>query len=518
VDAHPPARPSLLLPPGVEVPQGGSDEESLHDLNLDRILESVLAGLAEYGLEGHLRTPLPSVEAVRYRHAVLRDLQDPGLRSAVRDFTGELHRVRGALQRSERARHPLQRSLVFLEAARLYADTVTGFATALSQTAHRSDGFAGLAAHVAGLASAPAFASLDTEADAVTERLAGATFRLQLRQSRVTVSRPIEDEGVHAVELAAVFGAFVGEARSTVPWLPDERDDSDPLELAIAERAAQLHPDAFAALDRFCAAHRALIHPDLDAAARELRFYLGVLDWSDRLTAAGLPVCLPEVTEATEDDAGVRLDDAYDAALALARAWDHRDIVGNDAELGGGERVIVVTGPNQGGKTTFARAVGQVLHLASVGLPVPARAARVPLVDRVVSNFARGEDLHDQRGALERDVVRCEAVLRRTTPRSIVILNEVFTSTTVADALLLSRRVLDRVLGRGCLCVWVTFLDELAALGPAVVSYVSQVDPDDPAVRTFEVTRCPSGGPTYAELLARAHGLDADAIRRRLAR
>ena len=115
-------------------------------------------------------------------------------------------------------------------------------------------------------------------------------------------------------------------------------------------------------------------------------------------------------------------------------------------------------------------------------------------------------------------MVRCEAVLRRTTPRSIVILNEVFTSTTVADALLLSRRVLDRVLGRGCLCVWVTFLDELAALGPAVVSYVSQVDPDDPAVRTFEVTRCPSGGPTYAELLARAHGLDADAIRRRLAR
>lgn len=515
MDGDPRARPSLLLPPGVEAPQEGSDHESLRDLNLDRVIESVLAGLHEYGLETHLRTPLPSVNAVRYRHAVLRDLQEPQLRGAVRTFAAGLHRVRDGLQRSERARHPVQRRLVFLEAAQLYVGTVADLASALGCTPHRSAGIAGLTEHVAAYAASPAFASLDRDAREVAERLAGATFRLQLRQSRVTVSRPVEDEGVHADELAAVFGAFLGEGRSSLPWLPAERDDSDPLEIAIAERAAQLHPDAFAALERFCSAHRPLVSPDLDAAARELRFYLGVLDWSDRLTAAGLPVCLPEVTDS---DAGVRLDDAYDAALALAHAWDHRKVVPNDVELEPAERVVVVTGPNQGGKTTFARAVGQVLHLASVGLPVPARAARVPLVDRVVSNFARGEDLHDQRGALERDVVRCATVLGRATPRSVVVLNEVFTSTTVQDALLLSRRVLDRVLGLNCLCVWVTFLDELAGQGPAVVSYVSQVDPDDPTIRTFEVTRCPSGGPTYAELLARAHGLDADAILRRLAR
>jgi DNA mismatch repair protein MutS len=64
--------------------------------------------------------------------------------------------------------------------------------------------------------------------------------------------------------------------------------------------------------------------------------------------------------------------------------------------------------------------------------------------------------------------------------------------------------------------VWVTFVDELASLDPAVVSMVCGVDPADPTRRTFELTRRPADGRAYAVAIARAHGLTYDELRRRL--
>ncbi len=109
------------------------------------------------------------------------------------------------------------------------------------------------------------------------------------------------------------------------------------------------------------------------------------------------------------------------------------------------------------------------------------------------------------------------AILDAATPDSLVILNELFSSTTVADAAELSRATLARLQATGCRCIWVTFLTELAR-EPGVVSLVSQVDPADPTVRTFRVERQDAGGPTWAETLAVAVGLDRDSLRARLGR
>jgi DNA mismatch repair ATPase MutS len=136
--------------------------------------------------------------------------------------------------------------------------------------------------------------------------------------------------------------------------------------------------------------------------------------------------------------------------------------------------------------------------------------------DRVVTLFERQEQVVDRVSMLERDLLRAATLLDRSTDRTVVVVNELFSSTATKDATVLGERVLRRLLAQRALTVYVTFIDELTALDPAVVSMVSTVDPADPATRTFRVVRKPADGRAYAIALATRYGLTRDQVRGRV--
>lgn len=246
-----------------------------------------------------------------------------------------------------------------------------------------------------------------------------------------------------------------------------------------------------------------------------MQFYVGYLELMKRLQATGLSFCYPEVSARSKEVAATA---TFDLALAVKLTREGGEVVGNDFHLQGPERMFVVSGPNNGGKTTFARTFGQLHHLAALGLPVPGRDARLFLPDRIFTHFEREEDIRTLRGKFEDELHRIHAILQEATADSVLIMNESFGSTTLRDAVVVGTEVMKRIIALDALCVFVTFVDELSSLSESTVSMMSTVVPDDPAVRTFNVVRKPADGLAYAAALADKYGLTTELLRRRIAR
>ncbi|MBX5474705.1 MAG: DNA mismatch repair protein MutS [Thermoleophilia bacterium] len=434
------------------------------------------------------------------------------MRTAVVAFANAMQRVRRYLTLVEKQHYRYEKERWFLDAAALYRDAISALLEALRELDLGSPGLVALREYLAVYTSSEGFASLASESRDVLAGLDRVRYTLRIKGARVAVSA-YEDEPDYSVEVEEAFARFrQGDVEDHLVEIPDS-GSMDHVEARIAELVARIYPDEFRALDEFCARHRGFLDAHVARFDREVQFYLAWLEHGERLAAAGLDFCYPTVSTSCKAES---VEGGFDIALAATLVGEGRPPVRNDFFLRGPERILVVTGPNQGGKTTFARMIGQLHYLAGLGVPVPARRARLFLPDRVFTHFEREEDIRTLHGKLDDELVRIREILEQASGDSVVVLNETFASTTLRDALFLGTEVLTRLARLGCLAVWVTFVDELASLNEATVSMVACVAADDPSQRTFEIVRRPADGRAYAWALADKYGLSYERLRERI--
>ena len=484
------------------------------DLHLDQVLASMTAGREDYDLKPFFYTPLRDIGAVRYRHEVICDLEKPEVLGSVRAFAEQMRRMREHLAQVGKLRYKQQKQRWFLDAVDSYCEAVGALADELTRAALDSRALGAFRQYLTDYRNSERFTGLVSQTDNLLEGLARIGYCVHIRGNRVRVSR-YDGEGDYSAEVTETFAEFRQGAVKDHRVKLSQWADMNHVEAQILGLVAQLHPEVFVALDRFCTRQVDFLDPAIGAFDREVQFYLAYLEYIQRFQAAGLPFCYPEVIAQSGE---VYPEEAFDLALANKLVPECSAVVANDFCLEGLERILVVTGPNQGGKTTFARMVGQLHYLASLGYPVPGRRARLLLPDQVFTHFEREEDLANLRGKLEDELVRIHDILGRATANSVIVMNESFASTTLRDALVLGTAVMQRLIQLGCLSVCVTFVDELASLDDATVSMVSLVAPENPALRTYKVVRKPADGLAYAAAIANKYGLSHRSLRRRIAR
>ncbi len=506
---------SILWPEGRPVSQPIPQAPAYFgDLNLDQVVAGVAskdpgAELLGSVLCDHVR----DVDTVRYRQEVFRDLGDGELLTHLYQFAQAMTQVESHLAQLAKMSFPYQRAAWFLDASTLYCDAVRALAANLDGASHTSRALAAFRAFVVPYASSRTFLTLVADTDARRASLAKIRYCVRIRGGRVEVTR-YEGQADYSEEVLKTFERFKQGSTNDYRLLYRTGPGMDHIGGQILELVGRLFDDEFTALDHFCEAHAAFPDETVRRFHAELRFYLAYLAYVEPLRSAGLRFCLPAVSATSKEIAAT---ETFDLALAHKLVSERKPVVTNDFHLAGAERTFLVSGPNQGGKTTFARTFGQLHHLAGVGCPVPGRQASLFLFNRLFTHFEREEDLATGTGKLESDLVRMRDILTAATSDSVIIMNETFTSSTMLkDARFLSRKVLEKVVQLDLVSVFVTFVDGLSDLSDSIVSMVSTIVPENPSERTFKVVRGPAGGLAYALAVAEKHGLTYDRLRRRL--
>ena len=221
----------------------------------------------------------------------------------------------------------------------------------------------------------------------------------------------------------------------------------------------------------------------------EIGFYLGCLNLRDRLLAKDRPVCFPAPAGPAPVSAeNIRLSarDLYDAALALSLGEAFR-AVGNDVDADG-KQVIMITGANHGGKSTFLRSVGLAQLMMQAGMFVPAGSFTASVSTGVFTHFKREEDATMEKGKLDEELDRMSTIAGQISAGGLLLCNESFASTNEREGSEIARQIIRALTEAGIRIVFVTHMYDLAGRYYAV---------HDPAALFLRAERRPDGQRTF---------------------
>src|SRR5579864_1227940 len=221
--------------------------------------------------------------------------------------------------------------------------------------------------------------------------------------------------------------------------------------------------------------------------------------------------CIPEFT----DEMVMALEAARHPVLESTLRPQGRSVVPLSLSLGKDERVLVISGPNTGGKTVALKTVGLAVLAAQSGIPVTAETAHLPLVDRVLVDIGDEQSIAADLSTFSAHILNVRAMLEAATPRSLVLVDELGTGTAPEEGAALAVALLDEFRERGCLTLATTHHDRLktyASTTPGVLN--AAVEFDDVNLRpTYRLMVGVPGGSSGIDI-ARRLGLPAQVIDR----
>jgi DNA mismatch repair protein MutS len=225
-----------------------------------------------------------------------------------------------------------------------------------------------------------------------------------------------------------------------------------------AARAAAREKIVFAWLVR-----QVLAHAEALAACADALGTLDVLQSAAMLAASQL-YCCPELTGDEEFFIKSGRHPVVEAALPPGTGF-----IPNHCDLSAGQRLMLLTGPNMAGKSTFLRQNALLVILAQAGLPVPAEEMRLGLVDRLFSRVGAADDLASGRSTFMVEMIETAAILHQAGPKSFVIVDEIGRGTGTRDGLAIAQAVLETLHnGNRCRAIFATHFHELFQLAEAL--------------------------------------------------
>lgn len=223
----------------------------------------------------------------------------------------------------------------------------------------------------------------------------------------------------------------------------------------------------------------------------EIGFYMGAVQFLKRMEELYITMKMP--TPKPVGTADTSFDQLYELSMAV---YTQKKPVGNSVTLEN-NRMTLITGANQGGKSTFLRSYGIAQVLMQCGMPVPASRFSAPIYPQIFTHFTRSEDEQLSNGRLSEELQRMSNMITRTVPNSLFLLNESFASTTEKEGAKIAEGIINAFYEKNITTMMVTHLYLLAKkkYDEALVgSHFLVAERTENGTRTFKMLK---GEPTY---------------------
>ena len=519
---------SLMWPDG-KAPKMNTSAAWEGNLGLSDLLK-VLALNGRY--TGYVRQILTTLTTeptiIRWRQAVLADfLANPVLVDTALGLLTRLANLQtGSPMLGKRQRNLLLETADHLAELDSFVQVVEDLHRALTSATLQSSALQQVQHNLGAVVADPNFQALQgdlPELRAPLERITSLTVGINL---------DVELKPESAV-LLSINDYKVGANASWVLRVMGLQDDADEAGIAQLHRVPEdlnvrpLSP-LFQDLDRLLTQIAQPIARALNRYARtgsgalasleyEMAFFAAAAQMIQKASAKGVQFCVPDVAEDSERI--TQINGLANMALVLAQP---EKVVPSDVRFDDEGRIAILTGPNSGGKTTYLRSVGLAQVMFQAGLLLPAKQARLSPIDALYTHFPALETRQD--GRLAEEAARLREVFQQASGKSLVLLNETFSSTSSGEAIYLAQDVLCGLRAIGARSIFATHLIELAEKMEHIEQTISgdsrlyslvagvSVGHSGEGNPTYQITRGLPLGQSYAREIARRHGISLEQI------
>lgn len=475
------------------------------DFNLAQIMDRVQIKWGR-NVRKFYRRPAISSEEEEYRRAIYRDIKAEPVYNALIQFTENIKTAHVLREEKEKATYPEQKAVWHIREVVCYCEAYEKLEKDLSECELNSSGMQELLKTVREVLDSD-YRKLHEEAGLLFKGIRELRFILTYDKDRISITLgKLPGDGAYEEMMKEKSGReirhfpnpFIGEARLTE------------IEYQCIEIIEKKNPQLFAKIKSLSDASKSYERPVLVRFEEEVTFYLSYCSLQREMEDAGYKFTTPVRCE----EGIMSAEGLFDLALAIVNLNTDKEVVANDFHFDKGERFFVLTGPNQGGKTTFARSLGQLVYFTKMGLDVPAASAKVPYFPDIQSHFSVEESVETGYGKLKEELTRLSPMMYENKRGTFVVINELFTTAASYDALIMGKRVLKHFVELDCMGIYVTHLKELADEQEGVVSLRAMLDEN--RMQTFEIRRGEAEDTPCAENLVNKHQLTYTQLKERL--
>ncbi len=475
------------------------------DLNLDQVIERIRLDWGEEVSSFYYWFPANS-DCEDYRREVFSDVKTGYFYDILCRFSGKMKQRREACAWKGEVKENLQKAVWHLREVGCYCEAFGELWEAMKELPLKSRGMQAFREYLSRYLTGAFYVEMQSRAAELLIDMKDFRLVLTYENDRIAIAQG-EVEGSYDDFLENLFP---GHGRLLVsPFTADV--NLVELEEGLMKAFRKRNPDFFRGVEEFYGEYGNYADECLIRFASEIGFYLSFYRFQGKMRERGYAFCEPVMRGRTVP---VQARGLYDLALACAG----REVITNDAILYPEERFFILTGPNQGGKTTFARSLGQLVYFAKMGLDVPATSAEVYRFTDILTHFSVEESVETGRGKLQEELERLADIMAASQEDgafAFVVINELFTTAANYDAGIMGKRVLEYFLAKGSRGIYVTHLSELEGEDPRLVSLRAMLDEN--GRRTFRIDRSREDAPADAGSLVGKHGLTYEQLKERLA-